>query len=576
MMNLRLDERHRTILETDRHSLVLGGPGSGKTTLALLVAQQRIERGLSIGQSVLFLSFSRAAVTRIEDAMAKSLPASMRALLQVQTFHSFFWSVLQPHGYLLGAPRRLSIVPSHDETAMRSGIRPGEEGWQVWEQLRRELFARKGRVCFDLFAPLTKELFARSRRIASRVSAKFPLVIVDEAQDTGTDQWQCVKTLSSKSRLVCLADLDQLIYDHLPGVGPERVEEIRSELRPVEIDLGSDNNRSPGTEIAVFAKDILRGQVRGAPYANVGRFGFQSEAETRDKAIRRSVGIVIQEVKKVTGKPVESIALIASFSGGVSVISAALRKGKPIPHQVLFDEAFVLLASKLGAFLLEPRSSELSTDLCALLELLADAYRAKGKTTPLEKASKLIEWAGKLRQGKPPKTKLVKALLNLLKDCSTESHSGNPATDWIRVKKLLRSSEADELKEVAEALDYLISYNRGQRISSGLSDLWLTHQDYRGAREVLEDALAQEQLSGATDSLKGIHVMNTHKCKGKQFDGVVLYREQYKSPFVWPNDPLPYAKSRRVLHVAISRARSYVLILDEAYSTCPIIGPHKL
>jgi DNA helicase-2/ATP-dependent DNA helicase PcrA len=575
-MSLRLDDRHKKIIETGRHSLVLGGPGSGKTTLALLVAENRIEQGLSIGQSVLFLSFSRAAVMRIQDAMSKSLPAPKRVLLQVQTFHSFFWSVLQAHGYLLGAPRVLSIVPSHDEKAMCNGIKPGHEHWQEWENARRQLFTEKGRVCFDLFAPLTQELFTRSLRIADRVSTRFPLIVVDEAQDTGTEQWACVKSLSSNSRLVCLADLDQLIFDHLPGVGPERVAEIRSQLNPVEIDLGSENNRSPGTEIAIFARDILKGVVRGAPYANVKRFRFKSEAAERDKMIRQGLGFMYNKLKEINGKPAESIAVIASYSRGVSVISAALRQNRAIPHQVLFDEAFVLLASKIGAFLLEPRSPEPANDLCVLLELLADAYRAKGGVSALKNAATISGWAAKQHQAKPPRTKLVKALCALLEAIATEPHSGNPSADWIRIKKLLRVSAAEELRDVAEALDYLIAYNRGQRISSRLSEVWLERRNYQGAREALEDALAQEQLSGASDSIKGIHVMNIHKCKGKQFDGVVLYRQQHHSPFVWPNDPEPHAKSRRILHVAISRARSFVLILDEAYSNCPIVGPHQL
>jgi hypothetical protein len=50
------------------------------------------------------------------------------------------------------------------------------------------------------------------------------------------------------------------------------------------------NNRSPGTEIATFARDILHGRVRGKPYQNVSRHRFSPKADGRDKAIRQSVG----------------------------------------------------------------------------------------------------------------------------------------------------------------------------------------------------------------------------------------------------------------------------------------------
>lgn len=575
-MTLRLDDRHNTILETTTHALVLGGPGSGKTTLALLKAERRIDAGLAPGQAVLFLSFSRAAVSRIQDAMGKNVPASKRVLLQVQTFHSFFWDILQAHGYLLGAPRRLSILPSHDEKALRNGIEPGEEGWEAWEKSRIELFAQDGKVCFDLFAPLVAELFRRAARIRERVAARFPLIIVDEAQDTGTHQWDCIRLLAPHVQIAFLADLDQLIFDHLPGVGPERVQEIRTALAPLEIDLGSDNNRSPGTEIAVFAKDILRGIVRGSPYLNVERFRFKANAADRDRMIRQSVGYVSKRVRDLSGKSPESVAVIASYSRGVSIISAALRQDRPIAHQVLFDEAFVLLASKLGAFLLEPRSPKKSDDISIILVLLAEAYRAKGGKTALNKASTLLKWAEAERQGKHPKTNLVNAVRSVVQSCLDKPHTGKPGDDWSRVKRLLRAAGSPELDEVAEALDYLVAYNRGQRISSNLSELWMTNDHYGGAQQALADALAQEQLISAGDALKGIHVMNIHKCKGKQFDGIVLYRAQHNSPFVWPNDQPPYAKSRRVLHVAISRARKFVLIIDEAYSECPILDPHNL
>jgi DNA helicase-2/ATP-dependent DNA helicase PcrA len=575
-VTLRLDDRHHTILATDRHALVLGGPGSGKTTLALLKAQARIEAGLALGQAVLFLSFSRAAVARIQDALSKGIPAVKRSLLQVQTFHAFFWEVLQAHGYLLDAPRRLSILPSHEERAMRNGIEPDDNGWAAWEQSRLDLFHQRGRVCFDLFAPLVWDLLMRAQRIRQRIAAKYPLIIVDEAQDTGTYQWKCIRLFADHAQLVCLADLDQLIFDHLPGVGPQRVEDIRTALQPVEIDLGSDNNRSPGTEIAIFAKDVLHGAVRGAAYKNVGRFRFKADAAERDKTIRQSVGFVYKKIRELTGNPAQSVAVIASYSRGVSIISAALRQDKPIPHQVLLDEAFVMLASKIGAFLLEPRAPQPSSDICALLELLSDAYRAKGGKTAIKKAGTLSKWSASLRLGKPPKTKLAAALGDLLQSCSTASHDGKPAADWLRIKRLLRASDTSELQDVAEALDYLIAYNRGQRISASLSDLWIANGHYGGAQRALEDALTQEQLVSPTDSLHGIHVMNIHKCKGKQFDGVVLYRAQHNSPFVWPGDQQPYAKSRKILHVAITRARAFVLIIDEAYSSCPILDPHTL
>lgn len=70
-MSFMICEKRRSIIDALGHCLVLGGPGSGKTTLALLKALRRIDQELRPGQSILFLSFSRAAVARIANA-AKS------------------------------------------------------------------------------------------------------------------------------------------------------------------------------------------------------------------------------------------------------------------------------------------------------------------------------------------------------------------------------------------------------------------------------------------------------------------------------------------------------------------------
>src|SRR5690606_26474641 len=68
------------------------------------------------GQSVLFLSFSRAAVARIRDAAKFETTAAERELLSIQTFHPFYWSILKTHAHLLGAPATLAISLPQDQT----------------------------------------------------------------------------------------------------------------------------------------------------------------------------------------------------------------------------------------------------------------------------------------------------------------------------------------------------------------------------------------------------------------------------------------------------------------------------
>src|SRR4051794_7579587 len=96
--------------------MVLGGPGSGKTTLSLLKAQSYMPKLLP-GQQVLFLSFSRAAVRQVIVRCGDVLAKSEQQLLSVQTYHAFCLNILRAHGRLLtGKPVRI-IFPDKEKVA---------------------------------------------------------------------------------------------------------------------------------------------------------------------------------------------------------------------------------------------------------------------------------------------------------------------------------------------------------------------------------------------------------------------------------------------------------------------------
>jgi hypothetical protein len=37
--------------------------------------------------------------------------------------------------------------------------------------------------------------------------------------NTGPDAWRCIEMLTARSQVRCLGDLEQQIFDHLPGIG---------------------------------------------------------------------------------------------------------------------------------------------------------------------------------------------------------------------------------------------------------------------------------------------------------------------------------------------------------------------
>lgn len=172
----------------------------------------------------------------------------------------------------IGLPRRLHILTPPGEAIALSQVRSGfparnltdeqKDAKKAAEAAERTcLAAVHGRICFDLYAPYVGDILHGSERIRQLVAAMYPVVILDEFQDTNEGQWRVVQALGDVCRLIALADPEQRIYGWL-GADPARLDHFRRGFRPTEVDLSTDNHRSAGTEIALFGNDLLTGKFR--------------------------------------------------------------------------------------------------------------------------------------------------------------------------------------------------------------------------------------------------------------------------------------------------------------------------
>ncbi len=68
--------------------------------------------------------------------------------------------------------------------------------------------------------------------------------------------------------------------------------------------------------------------------------------------------------------------------------------------------------------------------------------------------------------------------------------------------------------------------------------------------------------------------MNVHKSKGKEFDGVVIVEGLYKGVFFDGREGPPHMSGRRLLRVAVTRARHKVAIV-RPNNALPLVNPHN-
>jgi DNA helicase-2/ATP-dependent DNA helicase PcrA len=274
-VKIELCDKRKAILTQDGHLLVLGGPGSGKTTIALLKAQRRFA-ALRSGQEVLFLSFSRAAVRQVLLRCKEILTPAERRSVPVQTYHAFCMEMLESHGRLLrGAPVRF-LYPG--EERLQKSVFDGD-----WEAERQRQAEESGIYCFDLFAAGTARLLEYCDALRRLIADRYPMIILDEFQDTDDSQWRIVHALAAVTNVFCLADPEQRIFDYRTDIDPRRLDILRETIKVTEFDLGGENHRSPNAGILKFADAVLRNQgpLPATPDVKLATYWSNAFAPTR-------------------------------------------------------------------------------------------------------------------------------------------------------------------------------------------------------------------------------------------------------------------------------------------------------
>ena len=367
---MKLTEKQLKIMDAEGHLLVTGGPGSGKTTVSILKAAQIAEHDLLREQKVLFLSFARATVSRVVEAIEheQKIPYEQKSRIHVDTYHSFFWRILRAHGYLVGLPRNLDILTPPKEAIALSAIRSSYAAnsklsdAEIAEKCEKEnvercrLALEAGRVCFALFAQYTGEILHGSDRIRKLISTRYPVIILDEFQDTNAEQWRVVEALGLHSSLCALADPEQRIYDWI-GADPERLNHFKAAFRPMAVDLSTENHRNVETDIAAFGNDILKGNFRREPYSGVNIVRYPLN---ENQAFSSLITTTYQARERLMNSDRKnwSLAILVPTKKMVRIVSDIFRRplGRltAIPHTAAIEMEAAILAAEIISYLMQP------------------------------------------------------------------------------------------------------------------------------------------------------------------------------------------------------------------------------
>ena len=604
-MQMQLTEKQLEIMAAKGHLLVTGGPGSGKTTVAILKAAQSAESDLRPGQRVLFLSFARATVSRIVDAIEyeQKIPRELQQRIDVETYHSFFWRILKAHGYLVGLPRRLDILTPPGEAIALSDIRSGyaaaskltdaeKAGKTVVEMAeRRRLACEDGRVCFDLFAPYIGDILHGSARIRTLLAAMYPMIIFDEFQDTNAEQWRVVQALGEFSTLLALADPEQRIYDFI-GADPERLNHFRAVFTPIEVDLSTDNHRSAGTDIGIFGNDLLSGRFRQRSYNGIdcclyepyGAQPLTAMVTTAYAARKRLVD---------AGRKDWSLAILVPTKKMTRLVSDTLRAPPAgmtaILHVAAIELEAAILAAEIIAFLMQPDADGRHFE--QFIALMRNYFHGKGGDTPsqadLKEAASLQkaydEWLARQAAGKKIRSNsILVAMLAVYAQARVLALTGDPDKDWREMRRILEHGACSRLKRLAEEVRNIRLLERGTQLRQDLSQDWRDNGFYANALAITQRAFVQEHFSTNAKPERGVVVMNMHKAKGKQFCEVIVFEgwpRVAKGQIVANSDRIVRSnararindQARHNLRVSVTRGKQRTTILTPKNDPCVLL-----
>ncbi|KAB1089314.1 ATP-dependent helicase [Neorhizobium galegae] len=543
---MQLTDKQLEIMAAKGHLLVTGGPGSGKTTVSILKAAEMAGRELRPGQKILFLSFARATVSRVVEAIEyeQQIPYEQKRRIDVDTYHSFFWRILKTHGYLIGLPRRLFILTPPAEAIALSLVRFGYvsknkltdaeksalNGAEETERLR--LARDEGRICFDLYAPYVGDILHGSERIRKLIATMYPIIIFDEFQDTNAEQWRVVQALGEFSTLLALADPDQRIYDWI-GADPERLDHFREAFAPTEVDLSTENHRSAGTDIAMFGNDLLTGKFRQEKYNGIN---FRLYEPYPDQAMTALVTTTYAARKRLVeaGRKGWSLAILVPTKKMTRLVSDAFRSPPAglteISHVAAIELDGAILGAEVIAFLMQPDDD--GGHFQQFIKLLRNYFHGKGGDTPtkgaLQEADNIQKaydkWCAAQDAGKAiSANSILVAMVAVYQGARALALKGNPDEDWKAVRNLLEQGACARLKELAQEVRNIRLLDRGTQLRQELSQDWRDSGAYRNALAITRQAFVQEHFSTNAKPETGVVLMNMHKAKGKQFDEVIVF-----------------------------------------------------
>ena len=225
-------------MHLDSPLLILAGAGSGKTRVITTKIAWLISQGLFAPHEILAVTFTNKAAGEMHDRVLNMVPGAGGVM--IRTFHSFGAWLLRRYPADAGLDRYFTIYDDDDSVSLLKGLFEGfpkRELSQLSHQISRAkdyclvpeddlssisfesdfpqnylAYQRRldevGNADFGDLIMKAVHLLRRNAEIRHRIQTRFPVILVDEYQDSNVAQFELLKSLMGDNNYLCVVGDD--------------------------------------------------------------------------------------------------------------------------------------------------------------------------------------------------------------------------------------------------------------------------------------------------------------------------------------------------------------------------------
>jgi len=553
---LRRNEGQWEAYNSTGNCVILAGPGSGKTKTLTIKLARMLAEDVAPPRGIACITYSNQCARELKKRLSV-LGAESNPRVSIGTLHSFcLRHVVLPYAQLAGLPKKYPIAVAStresqilQQKAIDNTIGAHERWGLRFDRYRRKyldrtgtdwkthdeeaaraieayeaLLDRHGLVDFDGMVLIGLHLVESYEWLRRALSARFPILVVDEYQDLGYALDRIVRGLCfvGGMRLLAVGDPDQSIYG-FTGAEPSLLQKLAEEDGVSKIELKLNYRSGP---TIIQASELALGEVRG----------FESWAEEPGTL-------------DIHHCP-DGVACQASFICD-SIIPAALarRSGRRL------GDVAVLYRDRYDGDAIAKAVEERGWEFIRIDQ--GNPYPRSPVIFWLEDCA---AWcAGGWKRGQPRLSDLIRTWLRFNESSSSDDARLRLQRDMVRVLYHTRQagrSLREWLQEVAEGC-----------LNDTLEREPTLRDDKEAFGALTKACAADARLAGFTISAFGgqggagshLNLMTLHSAKGLEFDVVaIMALEEGKLPHYLSKSDIQLREDRRLFYVGLTRARHEV------------------